>query len=606
MSLHCSFESCNQTFARQQGLSQHIKHYHCFVENELIVVSEDNVNDYLQDEELFKDLDLFKRSESVLNIQDHYNHPSFQELDNSKEIITVLDDGNEKIINNSEDNNEEIIMEGLEDETENFMDDLDTETDSVDSDDFCEASFEDAVNETLDDNTPQWPNETYQEFTKICVNNDLSNQAIDSFIQKHIIDFEGIKYFLHYHPIIKTIKALLQKEDITNNFVFQFIKIQKDGSYSQIFAEQYNCNWWQQTETELKIGCHILLILYSDATLCDNLGKIQQHPVFLTLDNIPLWQRNKKDAKSIMFCPILKLKEMEFTVKGVQVTFASRISIFIANMLEANAITSAVSRFSGLKIFSNGIDIIQTANEYQMIIKVIISILDSIFDDKNPYIKERKSKKEFSEEDLNEFENLIIKWSCEFVNTFARFNPSNLRLPKLHFWRYHIIPAIRQFGIVNEVMNQILNRVQQKALTEITKQTKIREKGKLSDNMLIISLDKNNSFIQLYKSATLASTDIIHADPSYNNVPWFSDVTIVMDEAEINNYTTDQGICFGKVLLLGEIIINSNINAMNFTFTMIKWYNYKQDNEIYGCPLLLMLDSYDIVPLDSIAYKISY
>jgi len=26
-----------------------------------------------------------------------------------------------------------------------------------------------------------------------------------------------------------------------------------------------------------------------DATLCDNLGKIQQHPIFITFGNIPSW-----------------------------------------------------------------------------------------------------------------------------------------------------------------------------------------------------------------------------------------------------------------------------------------------------------------------------
>lgn len=127
-------------------------------------------------------------------------------------------------------------------------------------------------------------------------------------------------------------------------------------------------------------------------------------------------------------------------------------------------------------------------------------------------------------------------------------------------------------------------------MTETTKQTKTREKGKLSgklydirfssfenhleifcqleaidplqlegmenlrtslkifmDNMSITSLDETNSFIRLYKSATLASTDIIRADPSYNNASWFSNVAIVMDETEDVNYITDQGVCFGKV-----------------------------------------------------------
>jgi len=66
-------------------------------------------------------------------------------------------------------------------------------------------------------------------------------------------------------------------------------------------------------------------------------------------------------------------------------------------------------------------------------------------------------------------------------------------------------------------------------------------------NMSIISLNEDSSFIQLYKSATLISTDIIRADPSYNNTPWFSDVAIFMDETADTNYNTDQGVCFGKV-----------------------------------------------------------
>ena len=103
------------------------------------------------------------------------------------------------------------------------------------------------------------------------------------------------------------------------------------------------------------------------------MGKIQQHPIFITFGNIPSWRRNKKDAKAllgympilqsktqttrnseffrklirkitkkcwnIMLYPILKLEEMEFTIKNMQITFAPRISVFIADMLEANTIT---------------------------------------------------------------------------------------------------------------------------------------------------------------------------------------------------------------------------------------------------------------------------
>ena len=62
--------------------------------------------------------------------------------------------------------------------------------------------------------------------------------------------------------------------------------------------------------------------------------------------------------------------------------------------------------------------------------------------------------------------------------------------------------------------------------------------------------------------------------------------------------------------MLGEIIINDlHNNTLNFTFAMVKWYDYcesdnNEDLEIYGCPQLLMLKSYDIVLLDSITYGI--
>jgi len=49
------------------------------------------------------------------------------------------------------------------------------------------------------------------------------------------------------------------------------------------------------------------IILYSDATTLDHLGKSSQHPVFLSLGNIPLCHRNKPDAKVLLaYLPILK------------------------------------------------------------------------------------------------------------------------------------------------------------------------------------------------------------------------------------------------------------------------------------------------------------
>jgi hypothetical protein len=66
--------------------------------------------------------------------------------------------------------------------------------------------------------------------------------------------------------------------------------------------------WWKSTEDSLPIGAKLLsLILYSDATTTDTLGKSQLHPIYLSIGNIPTWRRNKQDAKQLLgYLPILE------------------------------------------------------------------------------------------------------------------------------------------------------------------------------------------------------------------------------------------------------------------------------------------------------------
>jgi hypothetical protein len=49
------------------------------------------------------------------------------------------------------------------------------------------------------------------------------------------------------------------------------------------------------------------IILYSDATTTDTLGKSQLHPIYVSLGNIPIWRCNKLDAKQLLgYLPILE------------------------------------------------------------------------------------------------------------------------------------------------------------------------------------------------------------------------------------------------------------------------------------------------------------
>ena len=54
----------------------------------------------------------------------------------------------------------------------------------------------------------------------------------------------------------------------------------------------------KNTKNSLPIGIKLLsLILYSDATNVDTLGKSQLHPIYMTIGNIKNWRRNKPDVK---------------------------------------------------------------------------------------------------------------------------------------------------------------------------------------------------------------------------------------------------------------------------------------------------------------------
>ena len=53
----------------------------------------------------------------------------------------------------------------------------------------------------------------------------------------------------------------------------------------------------------------MLIILYSDITITDTLGKNSLHPIYISLGNIPTWRRNKEDAKQLLgYLPIIFAK----------------------------------------------------------------------------------------------------------------------------------------------------------------------------------------------------------------------------------------------------------------------------------------------------------
>ena len=45
--------------------------------------------------------------------------------------------------------------------------------------------------------------------------------------------------------------------------------------------------------------------------------------------------------------------------------------------------------------------------------------------------------------------NVNIRQLTLFVKLFKKYSPSELRLPKLHNWCYHIIPTIKEYSAIN-------------------------------------------------------------------------------------------------------------------------------------------------------------
>ncbi|CAG8817723.1 8582_t:CDS:2, partial [Gigaspora rosea] len=92
-----------------------------------------------------------------------------------------------------------------------------------------------------------------------------------------------------------------RKETIFNyeglEYTFEFRTVSGQRQYS----DMYDSDWWKNVEQNIPIGAYVMpIILYSDATLCDHLGKTSRHPVFMMLGNIPLARHNKVDAKILL------------------------------------------------------------------------------------------------------------------------------------------------------------------------------------------------------------------------------------------------------------------------------------------------------------------
>jgi hypothetical protein len=115
-----------------------------------------------------------------------------------------------------------------------------------------------------------------------------------------VMEYDQIQYTLYYRTILDAIKELLSNVDIFKHCVFEYTP-EYTNNNERCYSELYNSKWWGRAQESINENANVIsIIIYSDATTCDMLGKKSEHPVFLTLGNIPSWRRNKPDAKALL------------------------------------------------------------------------------------------------------------------------------------------------------------------------------------------------------------------------------------------------------------------------------------------------------------------
>ncbi|RHZ47342.1 hypothetical protein Glove_585g29 [Diversispora epigaea] len=220
-------------------------------------------------------------------------------------------------------------------ESESKSDKTEFESDKTDNESDESEESESAEEET--ETIPKFPNNTYSDLMTLIIQHNLNNKAGNA-----IIRFFNKHSNLPTSPLPKNIEQgrklmdrmklinLLNKEKTNNN---------------RNYNEQYTSNWWARTEKTLPTGSYLLsIILYSDASTTDSLGKNTLHPIFVTLGNIITWRRNKPDVKQLLaYLPIIKAKDDTQKISEehkniIRRTFHKSLKFLLSSLYDDNGI----------------------------------------------------------------------------------------------------------------------------------------------------------------------------------------------------------------------------------------------------------------------------
>ncbi|RHZ54902.1 hypothetical protein Glove_421g100 [Diversispora epigaea] len=334
---------CNiRYFSNRNSYSQHVNR--CI--NLYDISTEESNTEVSEVTDMLLDNDDFNRIEERQSVQEIENLPSGSEITDLFEYGDYDADASVslEVISNIPERFEEILFESSRNE-DSDVENLQNEDSNIErlQNEDLDVRSESSRNE--DSDVEEFPNESYADLMTLVTKYNLNNKAgnaIIKFFNKHsnlsisplpknietgrkymdkmnlsrllyykhrILVHNNKEYFINYQPVIKCIENLLSNPEIFQLFVYDYKKLEIENEQS--YGEQYTGNWWKKAKESIPSVAYILsIILYSDATTTDTLGKGSLHPIYISLGNIPTWRRNKEDTKQLLgYLPILSAKD---------------------------------------------------------------------------------------------------------------------------------------------------------------------------------------------------------------------------------------------------------------------------------------------------------
>ncbi|RHZ87830.1 hypothetical protein Glove_30g1 [Diversispora epigaea] len=105
--------------------------------------------------------------------------------------------------------------------------------------------------------------------------------------------------------------------------------------------------------------------------------------------------------------------------------------------------------------------------------------------------------------------------------------------------------------------------------------------------------------IKIYRSVTLENRAILRTTNMFHKRPWFSNISVTMNDEELFEYQSDNGICYAQTLLITEVFLKKE---KSLHLALVQWYNFisKRTPFVYSCPLLELTEVYNFIEIEAI------